>query len=488
MPDNTNSTNLVSGNYVQLLISICVAIGTFSFVSPKVFTFLDSFCKTAELQTSMFALFFVSYPLLPVLGFLLIYSITADIKIRNIIIFQHKKANLNTSKLLLLITTSVLFVNIIGMIYGFVSIKAAPFSDYTEYKEERNKCNNVDTFFQLTNNAITHKNAEQKMNVIFPYDSTNAKDSVKTCSYADNIFLELAAHSLISTKKSPFEKGNYDTCCVIKNMDLVSSTALDSFKTALGFQDTIMQLNKLRLETLYAKTTRKEFETLFKLYRNFLVFGIALLSIICVYILIQLSRRAESCSRVNTLMKSLSGCYLLMLLQLVQPIKAEHIPLDNNGFEYKFHNWYLPTSISNETSEWNQYDNRIYKNYYGNNIKLDASEPETPTWNPEIIESELKPLNKTLKDSIKLKLTNVIKTKDGNITIKLEPASSTKDTIIVTPGTVKVDLGAVTDAIGNTNKEINSLTNILKNRFQTMQNERRSSEEEQIEESLDNGN
>lgn len=90
---------------------------------------------------------------------------------------------------------------------------------------------------------------------------------------------------------------------------------------------------------------KNSFVKLFLSIQTRSVFIITLILIVLIVILIlAVEKRSENQSEGRAL-KVIIGCYLLLLIGMLKPVKAEYINLEHEGFMYTVSNWFAPNFI-----------------------------------------------------------------------------------------------------------------------------------------------
>ena len=350
--DQKTQENIVRGNYSELLITIAIALGTFSFFSPRVFVLLDYFFHSVNAKINTFQIFYCTYLILPIIGFILLFKlwIKKEIRAKDRLLII-KKRKLTTIATLTISSFVVFVINILGVVISDQNgLTRSAFNKYEEYK-------------------ICIEDLNQ---------------TAKGIKKIENQLLLIESRELLSGGKHFKSQNSYFT--PIKLSETSVSNQLDEILKNYHFYKDYQQAFTLELvsknlliikrESInehHVKTAKKKFVKLFEAFQIVSIVALLVILLVLMLILFIYHKQSRLTKKEGFLIKALIGSYILMAIQMIQPIKVGHINLYDNGFQFKYNNWYLPSFITSQINEVNNYDQRAFdiNNEYDNKAVVD---------------------------------------------------------------------------------------------------------------------
>ncbi|MEM6815993.1 MAG: hypothetical protein AAF600_16675 [Bacteroidota bacterium] len=341
MDNSKIKEDIVRGNYAEILVAVALSFGAFSFFSPKVFVFLNYYWDCPPERAFVFQIFYCLYLLLPVLFFVALYFLLLDRTERHEkVLLVVKGQKFNTSTILLMISFIMLVLNLVGVVKANIDNQIRPaFVLHDSFLDFQKKVDSLKSTTKKINNHLTELENKILLKQLSGSTPSKTKDTISVSAALIEDKIDFIAQNV-------FDLQNYEQAIIIKSV----------------YDNLLLQLlNKFELSNM-AKT-KQMFRDLFRTFQDFSLTSLILILSTSGFILFIYHRQNRINQKEGFLLKTMFGCYLLMTTQMIQPIKVEHINLQREGFQYQYHNWYLPDYLASQVNESNDFSNDNYNIY-----------------------------------------------------------------------------------------------------------------------------
>lgn len=340
-----NKENLLSGNYSSLFLSILLTYSGFSFFPSEIASALES--DSTSWSNAIFKLFFLLYPVLPVLG--LVVIVTFKTKRVGSYSYWFPAGRFYGGTLLTeywpywwpwKTIINFLVLGLIGVFIGLIPtsiVESRQSLDlYSQYQDSSSHIQSQIALLERLKKDNLPLNAQHLVNGFYNQEKKVERTSLLIKS-------EFSSNEYIDELISLYEKSDqYDRSeLIIELISLKLKYDIENLKYTLESE------------------VKDQFSEILSRYRPYCLITVAVIFIgLILFLLVGDSQ--EGRNNNSFWVQSIVGCYVLMFVQLAQPIDTDKINLRYPDFKYTQRNWYLPSFVKSTVSQITTYDQREY--------------------------------------------------------------------------------------------------------------------------------